>query len=243
MLLDFGFTTVKENWIVDEKEPVGYCRVYYVQRGKAHYSTEEESMDLVPSYAYILPSSIPYKVSKNKEDVFVCTYLHISLPLYIIDKAVIINTEENRLLKLYLDLINESICCSNLNLLYCLCDMLNITYENEAGVRRINPELDNILMYINSNLNSTLDTTELSKIAGYNPNYFIKIFKEAVGLSPHQYIIHKRLQKAVRLLKEDHPVAYVAQEVGYDDLSMFSKAFRQKYRMSPNEYKIKGFST
>lgn len=243
MLLDFGFTTVEENWIVDEKEPVGYCRVYYVQRGKAHYSTEGESMDLVPSNAYILPSSVPYMVQKNKDEMFVCMYLHISLPLYIVDKTVVISTEEDRLLKLYLDLICESICCNNLNLLYGLCDMLNVSYENKEGVRRINPELDNILLYINSNLNSSLDTTELSKIAGYNPNYFIKIFKEAVGLSPHQYIIHKRLQKAVRLLKQDNSVAYVAQEVGYDDLSLFSKAFKQKYKMSPNEYKIKGFST
>ena len=83
----------------------------------------------------------------------------------------------------------------------------------------------------------------ISRIAnkiGINRSYLSIIFKKRLGVSPQQYLIDFRLEKAAELiLGTGMAIRAVASVVGYADPLTFSKAFKQKYGCSPSMFREK----
>ena len=78
----------------------------------------------------------------------------------------------------------------------------------------------------------TLD--EVARVAGLNPFHLLRVFKQAIGVTPHQYLMRLRLLQALRLLRDTRlPVTDVAYEAGWADLSNFNRAFRREFGCSP----------
>lgn len=74
-----------------------------------------------------------------------------------------------------------------------------------------------------------------------NPDYLGSLFKEELGVSMTMYIQSRRLDQAKVLLREtEMPISKVAETVGYDNISYFSKLFRQKVGCQPGEYRKGG---
>ncbi len=68
-------------------------------------------------------------------------------------------------------------------------------------------------------------------------SYFSTLFQKQIGVTPVQYLINLRLEKAAELMVQHHiPPSTVATTVGYTDMSHFSKSFKQKYGKSPRNY-------
>ncbi|MCD4825098.1 MAG: AraC family transcriptional regulator [Phycisphaerae bacterium] len=94
--------------------------------------------------------------------------------------------------------------------------------------------------YINQHYTENIDIAELSEIAGYTPNYLGFLFKRKTGQAIHQYILQRRLNRAIALLKTGrHQVNEVADIVGYDDPLYFSRLFKRKIGKSPTEFLAK----
>ncbi len=73
---------------------------------------------------------------------------------------------------------------------------------------------------------------------GLNASYFGKVFKEATGKTPQQYLIGYRMAKAAELLKlTSMSVAEVGAEVGYPNQLHFSRAFKSVYGLSPRDWR------
>ena len=81
---------------------------------------------------------------------------------------------------------------------------------------------------------------QLAKSLGYHRTHLSKLFKEAVGLSPMQFLMQIRLERAKSLLRSQWSVEQVASSVGFADALYFSKQFRKRYGMSPTEYRQGG---
>ena len=81
MLILYGNTKVASDWEVVEKEGCGYSRIYYVHEGQAYYTGDNQSCDLVAGRVYVMPNNIPYRIVRNKEKDFRCTYLHVDIPM------------------------------------------------------------------------------------------------------------------------------------------------------------------
>jgi AraC-like DNA-binding protein len=76
----------------------------------------------------------------------------------------------------------------------------------------------------------------LAALASMSPFHFIRCFKRVVGTTPHAYVRIARLRSAGRLLCDpDLPIASVAFEVGFQDLSVFNHAFRQAFGVTPRQ--------
>ena len=66
----------------------------------------------------------------------------------------------------------------------------------------------------------------------------MKAFKRATGMPFVQYLKHYRLEKAAALLREtDRTILEIAMETGFDNLSYFTRSFKEKYGISPGKFR------
>lgn len=80
--------------------------------------------------------------------------------------------------------------------------------------------------------------SDIADKIGINRSYLTNVFKREMKMSPQAFLIQVRMEKASQLLREtDMPVGNIALSVGYNDALSFSKAFKQKYNISPSEYR------
>ena len=93
--------------------------------------------------------------------------------------------------------------------------------------------------FIESNY-SGIKISDVADYIGINRTYLTAIFKAKMHMSPQEYLMHVRMDKSKELLiKTDVPIYVVAKEVGYNDQLAFSKIFRKKYGLSPEQYRKK----
>jgi AraC-like DNA-binding protein len=78
---------------------------------------------------------------------------------------------------------------------------------------------------------------ELGRITGYNPLYVGRLFERQKGLSPKQFQLRSRINRAKDLiLHSTLTFTAIAEECGFDSLATFSRAFRRFEKVSPSEY-------
>jgi AraC-like DNA-binding protein len=76
----------------------------------------------------------------------------------------------------------------------------------------------------------------LAQEAALSEFHFMRCFRQLYGLSPHQYLIRRRILNAAELLSHHLPVSEVALRCGFPDLQTFSKAFRKHYGCAPSHF-------
>ena len=102
----------------------------------------------------------------------------------------------------------------------------------------IPPKLRDVLLYIEANLTTNITLDELAKEASISKYHFCKVFKKHFTLSPLKYVAYKRIELARELLKRsDLNVSLTAGEVGFQDISNFSKQFRKFTGLTPMSYR------
>jgi AraC-like DNA-binding protein len=82
----------------------------------------------------------------------------------------------------------------------------------------------------------TLLLDELAGAVGLSPFQLIGLFKRTVGLTPHAYLIHIRLNMACRFLRRGLPPAQAALDAGFSDQSALTKHFKRWYAITPLQF-------
>lgn len=84
-----------------------------------------------------------------------------------------------------------------------------------------------------------LPVDALAAEAAVSPFHFVRIFEKVVGVTPGQYMLRMRLQRAaVRLRRSHDAIAAVALDCGFDDLSTFNRQFRRATGLTPGAYRM-----
>ena len=92
--------------------------------------------------------------------------------------------------------------------------------------------------YIRAQLHCDLTVPELAGVAALSPWHFIRVFTALAGLSPHQFVIGERMRLAQHLLTATRlPVAEIARQVGYADVSRFGQHFRRRIGATPSAWR------
>jgi len=87
--------------------------------------------------------------------------------------------------------------------------------------------------YIVSNIGEPIEVAALAKIAGRSPFHFSRVFSRSVGVSPHRYIVHLRLQRALELARGGQAeLAEIAVRTGFADQSHLWRWVRRVHGVS-----------
>lgn len=94
--------------------------------------------------------------------------------------------------------------------------------------------MEKVLTYIDAHIQQKINLCDLSKIAGYSPFYFSKLFSEAMGMPVTGYIRIRKLQHAIVSLLEGHKVLDVALLYSFDSHEGFTRSFTQLFGSTPS---------
>ena len=90
--------------------------------------------------------------------------------------------------------------------------------------------------YIDSHYFENIDLEQISNQSKFSKYHFIRLFKNAFGQSPHQYLIDVRLAKAKTLLANNYSVKAACFEVGFESIPSFTTLFKKKTGRTPHAY-------
>ncbi|GKS13051.1 AraC family transcriptional regulator [Paenibacillus chitinolyticus] len=93
-----------------------------------------------------------------------------------------------------------------------------------------------VIAYIEENSSRKLDLDALAGVSNFSKYHFSRIFAVVTGVTPAVYVTRKRLENAVRLLKDtDRTVLDIAHSCGFESLSTFNGVFKRRHGKSPSE--------
>ena len=96
-----------------------------------------------------------------------------------------------------------------------------------------------VIEFLENNLDQKIYITDLADLANMSVRNFQRNFIKALGLSPINYLIQVRLQKARKLLREsDLEIADISALTGFTDVSHFIKCFKKNFKLTPFKYRM-----
>lgn len=100
------------------------------------------------------------------------------------------------------------------------------------------PAPQNAVLYINRKYSEKIRVSELARLENMSESRFYTVFKSAMGKSPVDYIIDKRIEVACTLLSSmTASIEQIGRTVGFQDTQFFSKQFKSRMGMSPLQYR------
>ena len=100
-------------------------------------------------------------------------------------------------------------------------------------------QLSQILDYIDTYLAQNIKLADLAGLLDISPFYFSRLFKQSLGMTPHQYLSQQRIERAKQLLRQtDLLITDIALECGFNSHSHLSKKFRQATGITPKVYRL-----
>jgi len=92
--------------------------------------------------------------------------------------------------------------------------------------------------YIEAHLEQNSGLEVLAEIAGLSPSHFARAFKRSEGMAPHDYLVRRRLHRALELLAgTDLSLSAIAYASGFCDHGHFTRRFRQHFGVTPSRYR------
>ena len=107
---------------------------------------------------------------------------------------------------------------------------------HKGGISK--PRLKHVIDYIATNLSSEIRLEDLASIAGLSVFHFARAFRESTGVTPHQYVLQRRVDTVKTLLRSrDWNLEAIASAAGFADASHLTKAFRRNTGTTPTTWR------
>lgn len=115
------------------------------------------------------------------------------------------------------------------------------TKINEFTHKEYEKRINNVLEYIEKNLDEDIDLKKLSDIANFSQFHFHRIFKAIIGETPLDFIRRIRLERSANKLKYNPYISIteIAYSCGFSSSSLFSRLFKCHFSVSPCEWRNK----
>lgn len=209
-----------------------YAALSFRVSGTGDFQIGDKHLQVKPGDVLFLPSNVPYEVEYSVSESIV---IHLEHCNYEEAEAFSLNnpTEMSLLFhQMYQEWKERRSVNGAKSALYGILDQL----EKEKNAWMTGTEFANCLQYIETHFcDSSLNIGTVCKEGFISVSSLQRMFLQQFGISPMQYVIKLRMNKAMRLLVENtHSVKEVAVLCGFSDEKYFSRAFKRKYGYPPS---------
>lgn len=91
-----------------------------------------------------------------------------------------------------------------------------------------------VIDHIHAHLGEALTLDAIARVADISPSHFVALFKRSTGLTPHQYVVTRRIASAKALLVQTRmPIAEIASRTGFADQSHLTRLMRRQIGLTP----------
>jgi transcriptional regulator GlxA family with amidase domain len=100
--------------------------------------------------------------------------------------------------------------------------------------------LKKVVNYIDDNIDNKIELEELIKVTAWKRTNFTRIFMKYLFVSPYQYVLNKKIDKAEKLVQNSEiPLNQIATDLGFQSYSNFCNAFKKIKQVTPESYREK----
>jgi len=93
---------------------------------------------------------------------------------------------------------------------------------------------------VESHLADRLSIPDLALEVGISPYHFVRLFKRTAGLTPHQYVVSRRVERARQLLEDmELSIAVIAIDTGFSSRSHLTERFGKEFGVTPAMYRAR----
>ncbi|MEG0254225.1 MAG: helix-turn-helix domain-containing protein [Vagococcus sp.] len=179
-------------------------------------------------------------------------------PFFSDDRLVYINEEDKQVLtekifRLVLDASSygtKGQPFTSMNYLFSFLEQLNkiVLIEQQTETKDLflvseHPKVTAVIEYVEEFYNRRISLQEVAKKEFLSEAYLSRLFKEETGINFSEYVDSIRMKHAVEELRSSYlPILTIALNSGFSTGKRFSKLFKEKYQMTPNEYRKKAFN-
>lgn len=203
-------------------------RITYIQNGKSYISDCD--------HAVILPKGANYTLRRDKTGSF--PLINFECSNFICDTITVVEIKDKEFLFNCFEQINNALIRrhNRLKAMSIFYDMLS-TIFSDRSTSLIAPAL----LYIDNNYScNELSNAFLAEKCKISEIYFRRVFREKLGVSPRQYIIDIRINRAKQLLSEGQKkISAIAEECGFSTSYHFCRSFKEHVGMTPSKYRDK----
>jgi AraC family transcriptional regulator len=97
-------------------------------------------------------------------------------------------------------------------------------------------QLQQVKDYIDTHLDRDLSLARIARVINISPTYFASLFKQTTDVSPHQYVIRQRVQRAeIMLSQTDLTIANIAFQVGFSSQSHLTRQLKCLTGLTPKQ--------
>lgn len=107
----------------------------------------------------------------------------------------------------------------------------------DQPLREPNFKLERAAEFIRDHCTQMLKLEDIFEAAQLSPSYLIRAFKQHFGMTPHAFLVNRRIQFAREQLRNGKLIADVALQAGFADQAHFQRAFKQHLAATPGQYR------
>jgi len=230
--------------------------IHYVAAGKGKYHRKDKTYDVCAGQAFVILPNEPTFYRADDEDPWEYYWVGVqgrALDAYIAllglgaaDTLLLTPPAAAELPTLMQEIIDQFLnradnplrTIGNLHLF--LAAIYDETRDKAASAPTHNM-IDEALTYIHNNFSYEISFEWLAKQLAVSRAHFFRLFKAQTGLSPQQYLVRYRIERAQKLLyRSALGVTEIAHSCGFNDLSHFSRIFRAYVGCAPGAYRHSG---
>lgn len=250
-----GFFSIREgvDWSLETRSVFNQNKFYFITKGRCIIECDgKEYLGKAGSWFFI-PANKPHSYHNIKSEPFQKFWIHFDLypnKTHISDILKLphcVDASKNKKVK---ELFSEftianksSSITDKIRVKSCLLNLIAeyIIMSQPDNVNMVSKSdvcMNNILSYINDNLDKTITNEDLAKVAHMHPNHMIRFFKNKTDQTPAKYVTMQKMEYAKRLLENTEvSITEIIERIGIDDISHFSKLFKKCYGESPLKYR------